>query len=61
MDPASAAKLTPEIPRLHDVSTCRTCALEALWAAVRDQSNWRVGYNPAFTTACENLRKLEAA
>lgn len=38
----------------------RVLALEALWAAIKDSKNWRVGYNPAVTAAIAELRKLEA-
>ena len=40
------------------VEESRLKALEALWASVKDGR--RVGYNPAFTAAVAELRKLEA-
>ncbi|HEV7674421.1 MAG TPA: hypothetical protein VGQ12_07820 [Candidatus Angelobacter sp.] len=58
------ASVPPEIAQvIKDRWHCATMsiercdALEALWAAVKD---WRIGYNRAFTEACEKLRKLEA-
>jgi hypothetical protein len=58
--------LTPKVSNFlaKHISTAapteRILALEALWSAVKDKPNWRVGYNAAFTTARETLRKLEA-
>jgi hypothetical protein len=37
----------------------RYLALESLWRALRDRDNMRIGYNPAVTEACEELRRLD--
>jgi hypothetical protein len=34
-------------------------ALQTLWGAVENQSDWRIGYNREFTQACERLRELD--
>jgi hypothetical protein len=34
--------------------------LEALWESIKSSENWRVGYNPKFTEAVQNMHKLEA-
>ena len=34
-------------------------ALERLWRALSDRENTRIGYNPAVTDACEELRRLD--
>jgi hypothetical protein len=34
-------------------------ALKELWRTVEDKDAWQLGYNPAYTTACERLRKLD--
>lgn len=37
----------------------RILALEALWSALKDRAGFRLGYNPAVATACDNLSELE--
>jgi len=46
-----------------DVRGCclsaRCVALEALWRALSDSENTRIGYNPAVAEACEALRRMD--
>lgn len=54
--------LNPE--SAEDVAVASACstrilALEAIWSALKDRAGFRLGYNPAVATACDNLRELE--
>jgi hypothetical protein len=41
-------------------SSARCVALEALWRALSDSENTRIGYNPAVAEACEVLRRMDS-
>jgi hypothetical protein len=40
-------------------SSARCQVLEALWRALSDSGNMRIGYNPAVADACEALRRMD--
>lgn len=37
----------------------RNAALESLWSSIKDDENWKIGYNPAFTKAVQRMQELE--
>jgi len=39
--------------------SARCVALQALWRALSDSENMRIGYNPAVAEACEVLRRMD--